>query len=112
VAVSVAPAPAVVVHTITLPGGSYVFTAKTSFTKAGGTTAEVTCTIQNTTSAEVWDTTTVAVNNVRPDQAVLHYAATLSGAGPFTIDMLCVANEANVSAANHAFSAIKVGVLQ
>lgn len=72
----------------------------------------MTCTIQNTTSAEVWDTTTVAANNVRPDQAVLHYAATLSGPGPFTIDMVCVANEANVSAANHALSAIKVGVLQ
>ena len=112
VAVSVAPAPGVVVHTITLPAGSYVFTAKTSLTKTGGTTAEVTCTIRNTTSAQVWDATTVAVNNVRPDQAVLHYAATLSGPDPFTIDMVCLSNEVNVSAANHAFSAIKVGVLQ
>ncbi len=55
---------------ISLPAGSYVFTGKTSLTKTGGATATVTCTIQNTTSAQVWDTMTVAVNNARPDQAV------------------------------------------
>ena len=70
------------------------------------------CTIQNTTSAVVWDTVTVGVTNTRPDQAVVHYAATLTGAGPFTIDMLCMATDPDVSARNSALSAIRVGVIQ
>jgi hypothetical protein len=72
----------------------------------------VTCTIQNTTSAQEWDTTTVNVTSARPDEAVVHYAATLSGTGPFTIDMLCVAGGANINAASRALSAIRVGTLQ
>ena len=92
VAVSTAPDPAVVVNTMTLPAGSYVFTGKASLTKTGGPGTDVTCTIQNTTSAQEWDTTTVNVTSARPDQAVVHYAATLSGTGPFTIDMVCVAS--------------------
>ena len=114
VAVSTAPDLAVVVNTLTLPAGSYVFTGKASLTQTGGpgAAADVTCTIQNTTSAEEWDVTTVNVNSTRPDQAIVHYAATLSGTGPFTIDMVCVASGTNVSAARRALSAIRVGVLQ
>ena len=104
--------PAVVVNTVTLPAGSYVFTGKTSLTKTGGGQADVTCAIQNTTSAQVWDTTTVDVANARPDQAVVHYAATLSGTGPFTIDMVCAATDADANAANRALSAIQIGILQ
>ena len=112
VAVSTAPAAAVVINTLTLPEGSYIFTGKTSLTKVGGSTAEVTCTLQNTTSAQVWDSVTVGINNTRPDQTVVHYGATLSGTGPFTIEMLCVSNEANVSSLNRSLSAIKVSALQ
>ncbi len=111
-AVSTAPSAAVVINTLTLPEGSYIFTGKTSLTKVGGSTAEVTCMLQNTTSAQVWDSATVGINNTRPDQAVVHYGATLSGTGPFTIEMLCVSTEANVSSLNRSLSAIKVSSLQ
>jgi Collagen triple helix repeat (20 copies) len=112
VALSIAPAAPVVVNTVTLPAGSYVFTGKTGLLKAGGGQITVTCAIQNTTSAEVWDTVTVGVTNTRPDQAVVHYAATLTGTGPFTIDMVCAASDTDASAVNRALSAIKIGVLQ
>jgi hypothetical protein len=113
VAVSEAPEPAAVVNTVTLPAGSYVFTGKASLTKTGApAAADVTCTIQNTTSAQEWDTTTVNVAGARPGEAVVHYAATLSGTGPFTIEMACVASDADVNAASRALSAIRVGILQ
>jgi hypothetical protein len=112
VAVSTAPDPAVVVNTVTLPEGLYVFTGKASLTKTAGQPAEVTCTIQDTTSAQEWDTTTVNVASNSPGEAVVHYAATLSGTGPFTIDMVCVASGANVNAARRALSAIRVGIIQ
>ncbi len=97
---------------MTLPAGLYVFTGKTNLTKAGGGAADVTCTIQDTTSAQAWDTTAVNVASTRPGEAVVHYAATLSGTGPFTIDMVCVSSDTNVSAASRALSAIRVGILQ
>ena len=112
VALSVAPAAPVVVSTVTLPAGSYVFTGKTGLLKTGGGQITVTCAIQNTTSAQVWDTVTVGVTNTRPDQAVVHYAATLTGDGPFTIDLVCSASDMDVTAVNRALSAIKIGVLQ
>jgi hypothetical protein len=87
-------------------------TGKASITKTGGATADVTCTLQDTTSAQTWDTVTVGVANTRPDQVVVHYAATLSGTGPFTIDMVCVSSATGVSASNRALSAIRVGVIQ
>jgi hypothetical protein len=97
---------------VTLPAGLYVFTGKASLTKAGVQAVDVTCTIQNTTSAQLWDTTTVNVASTRPGEAVVHYAATLSGPGPFTIDMVCVASDVGVNAASRALSAIRVGILQ
>ena len=110
VALSFAPAAPVVVNTLNVDAGSYVFTGKTSLTKVGGGNDTVTCTIQNTTAAVVWDSVTVGVTNTRPDQAIVHYAATVNG--PSTIEMLCVGSATGFSASNHAFSAIKVSTLQ
>jgi hypothetical protein len=97
----------VVVNTLNLDAGSYVFTAKTSLTKAGGGNDTVACGLQNTTTAAVWDVVVVGVTNTRPDQAIVHYAATLSG--PSTIEMLCQGSAGGYTASNRSMTAIKVG---
>ena len=99
---------------MSLAEGSYVFTGKVALTRTFSGGEVVTCELRQTTApAQVLDTVQVTVGSGSPHQAVVHSAATLSGTGPFTIEMACFTESAtNVSASNRSMSAIKVGSLQ
>jgi hypothetical protein len=98
---------------LSLAAGSYVFTGKVALTRTFSGGEVVTCALRQAAPAQVLDTVQVTVGSGTPHQAVVHSAATLSGTGPFTIEMVCNTESAtNVSASNRTLAAIKVGSLQ
>jgi hypothetical protein len=51
----------------------------------------------------------VGVSTSTRAMAVAHYAVTLSGTGPFSVQFICSSSGTNTVAETRAFSAIRVG---
>jgi hypothetical protein len=113
VTLSTSAAVPTVLNTLSLGPQPYVVTAKISLRRtSGGATATVTCLLRRTTApAATWDTVVVTTSTATPSVAVAHYAVTLSGTGPFTVEFACSSTNANTVAENRALSAIRVGAI-